>query len=51
MYVIILVDVVIFIIDIVCYEEVLYSWLVEYKFFIFCGFFGFGKIMILFSVL
>lgn len=49
-YLVMQMDVVIFMLDIVCYEDVFYLWFVEYKFLLLCGFFGFGKIMMLFSV-
>lgn len=50
MYKVVVFDVVVLMLDIVCYEVFLYIWLVEYKFLVLCGFFGFGKIMIFFSV-
>lgn len=49
-YKVVVFDVVIFIVDTVRYEVLLYIWLVEYKFLVLCGFSGLGKIMILFSV-
>lgn len=49
-YKVVVFDVVIFIVDTVRYEVLLYIWLVEYKFLVLCGFLGLGKIMILFSV-